>query len=87
MDFTKDLDAFLADGEACTIAGVAQVGIFDKAFQMMFGEVAGTHPVLTIKESALGAAVVGSAVVIRSTTYAIASIQPDGTGFAMLELK
>lgn len=88
MTLVENLDAYLFDsGETCTIAGVAQVGIFDKAFMESMGIVSGNHPVLLIQDTALGSAAEGSAVVIRSTTYSIAAIEPDGTGMTTLRLE
>ena len=88
MAIVENLDAFLVEfGESCTIAGVAQIGIFDKAYQQQFGIVAGNDPVLSIKDSALGSGVEGSTVVVRSTTYTIAAIEPDGTGITLLRLE
>lgn len=88
MALVENLDAFFYDlGDPCTIAGVAQVGIFDKAYQQQFGMVAGAEPLLVIKDSALGSGVEGSTVVVRSTSYTIASIEPDGTGVTALRLE
>lgn len=88
MALVEDFDAFMVDfGEGVTIAGAAQVGIFDKVFQQQFGMVQGSDPVLVIKDSALGSAVEGSAVVVRSVNYTIAAIEPDGYGLTLLQLE
>jgi hypothetical protein len=87
MAFAEDLDPYFADfGENCTIAGVAQTGLFDKQYLSALGIVAGNDPVLLLKDSAVGAAVEGTAVVIRSINYTVATVEPDGTGLSLLRL-
>lgn len=86
MSFTENLDPFFADyGVAATVNGVQVIGIFDKAYQERFGVVSGTEPILIVQSTVSAAE--GQTVVIGSSSYKVASIEPDGTGITVLVLK
>jgi hypothetical protein len=88
MAFVENFDAFMYDhGEPVTIDGLPQMGIFDNAFFEHFGLVGDAHQVLLIKASALGAAVEGDQVTLRSMFFTIAQIERDGTGGVILRLE
>lgn len=88
MAFTENFPDFMADfGVAATVGAVSLTGIFDSAYQDVLGLVAGSQPVLLVETALIPAAVVGTSVVIGSTTYSIAELQPDGTGLTRLVLK
>jgi hypothetical protein len=69
-----------------TVAGVALNGIFDKAYQESYGIVAGDNPVLLI-QSSLVTPIEGDAVIVNSTNYTVASVEPDGQGVTVLQLE
>jgi hypothetical protein len=79
---------FLSDfGVSATVGGVALRGIFDNGYADAFGIVSGSAPVLLISSSSAPSVVVGDAVVIGSSNYSVASIEPDGLGMTRLVLK
>lgn len=79
---------FMADfGVSARVGPVVVTGIFDNAEADTFGMVANSRPVLTVASANVPAAAVGTSVVIGTTTWTIAELQPDGTGFTRLMLK
>lgn len=76
----EDVTVFFADfGEAVTVNGVAAVGIFDTASEVVLGDVMTTAPTLELPASV--SAAVGQAVVVRSVSYTIRQVlsqPPDG---------
>lgn len=88
MAFVEDAAPFLTDfGVAATVGGVSLTGIFDNAYADPFGMVAATSPVLLAADSDVAAAEIGDLVSVGGGTYAVAEIQPDGTGMTRLMLK
>ena len=88
MAFVEDTGAFLSDfGVAATVGGIPMVGIFDDAYSDVLGIVAGTTPVLLVAESDAILVAVGDIASVSDGTYAVAEIQPDGTGMTRLLLK
>lgn len=68
------------------IGGVQQAAIFDNGYVEPFG-VAGRAARLHVPSSAAANVQQGAAVVIGSTQYVVASIEPDGTGVTTLGLE
>jgi hypothetical protein len=88
MEFIEDLSEFMADFSVLARVGSSVVsGIFDAAEADTFGLVANIKPVLTVASKDVPTAAVGTAVVIGTTAYTIAELQPDGTGITRLMLK
>ena len=88
-DMLTDLDNIMnADefGIAAVVDGDAVTGIFDNNYVEIEG-VSGTYPVLTCKTSDVSGAAQGDVVTVNSTSYRIASVQPDGTGVTQLVLE
>ena len=82
--------AFFSDfGIDLTVNGVPVRGIFDNAFGSAFGGmIDGTGPMVRLPSStAAGIVKRGDAVVIGSTGYTVTTVEPDGTGLALLRLE
>ena len=87
MSFVEDLAPYYADfSVSANVGGVIVRGIFDNGFGNAFGVVAGSSPVLITQAAELPAVAVDQAVIINSTTYTVADIEPDGTGMVLLRL-
>ena len=66
-------------GEACTVDGVAAVGILDGASQLVLGDVLITEPSLQLPASVVAAE--GGTVIVRGVSYLIRQVldqPPDG---------
>jgi len=78
--FSEDLSAFFADfGEDCTVQGTAAVGLFNRASQLVLGDVLITEPSLQLPATV--AAAEGGTVVVRGGTYTVRQVldqPPDG---------
>lgn len=89
---STDLAAFFdADdfAETVTVGGVSVLAIFDAPFDMFnaaSGTVETSAPKITCKSTDVSAAVHGTTVVARSTTYYVNGIQNDGAGLTVLFL-
>jgi hypothetical protein len=90
MAFTEDLTDFInADTPGyflATVGGASVGGIFDNGFAEIYG-MDGAKPSLECASSDVTTAVRGTAVVVDSVSYTIASIVPDGTGMTKLVLE
>lgn len=78
-----------AFGEAVTIAGTSNTGIYSPPFQetnVQAGRVEGYAPTLAVLDAAASGVVHGSTVVVRGKTLYVVGIQPDGTGMTVLIL-
>jgi hypothetical protein len=88
--FTENLDPFFSTsdfGETVTIAGQAVVVVWFEPSADAIG-IAGTKPSLVCPTAKLPAGLEEGHVVLRGThLYAIALIQPDGTGVTTLVLE
>lgn len=69
-----------------TVGGSAVSGIFDDAYLDPLG-MSGSQPALLCADADVSTAVHGTAVVVNSVSYTVASIQPDGTGMTRLLLQ
>jgi hypothetical protein len=89
MAFNEDLGVFFTDfAETVTIAGVTGSAIFDDGYaSALDGAVASSGPQLVVRQSAFPGAAVGAAVFARGINYAVAAVEPDGTGIAVLRLE
>lgn len=88
MPVVEDFADFMADfSVSARVGSVVVTGIFDNAESDTFGMVANTRAVLTVASEDVPAAAVGTAVVINTTSWTIAELQPDGTGVTRLMLK
>lgn len=88
MAFTEEIAGYFADfGVDAVVGGVTVRCIFDNSFLDTLGIVAGTQPMVLAKSADVSAISVGAAVTIASVIYAVAEIQPDGTGLTRLMLK
>lgn len=88
MPINEDFAEFMADwGVSARVGSVDVTGIFDNAESDTFGMVSNSRPVLTVASEDVPAAAVGTSVVIGTTNYTIAELQPDGTGITRLMLK
>lgn len=84
--FVEDAAAFLSDfGANATINGQSVRCIFENASDDAFAMVASTGPRLLCADSA--AVAVGNAVSVNGSSYTVAAISPDGTGFMWVILK
>ena len=84
--FVENTAAFLVDfGVNATINGQTVRCIFDNASDDAFSVVAGTGPRLLCADSASVA--VGHSVSVNGSSYTVAAIEPDGTGFKRVILK
>lgn len=76
MLYATDLPLFYADfGEACTIAGVTVMAIFDGGFVQAL-DVAGTQPTLRCIASTVASVAVGASVVRGGVTYTVRGKEP-----------
>lgn len=83
-------DFFYTSGgfaENATIGAATVTVIFDNAAADPFGIVAGTHPEALAISTEVASVAVGDTITLRSITYTVAEIQPDGTGLTRLMLK
>jgi hypothetical protein len=89
MAFSEDVSLFFADfGETATWKGSTSITvIFDNAYQLAYGLVEGTNPVILAKAADVPGVAQGDAISLRSVNYTIADIEPDGTGMTVLRLK
>lgn len=91
--FTENLAAFINPAEFAqriTLAGVEVAAIFDNAYAQggvgVLG-MAGTQPALTLPTASVPATPEGAAVTVGTTSYLVASHEPDGTGMSVLLLE
>lgn len=87
--FNEDLSEFLDATEMAdnaTIGGATVAGIFDNQFVEVHG-IEGVRPVFTCDEDDVSSLSHGSSLTIKSTSYKVAGIQPDGTGLTSLILE
>lgn len=84
----EDLSLFFSDfATTATIGGSSVSAIFDSEFLAAFGLVETAAPMLTARSADVSGASVGDAVTVNSTSYKIASLEPDGTGITVVRLK
>lgn len=87
--FAEDLSEFLDDTELAdnaTIGASTIAGIFDNQFVEVHG-IEGVRPVFTCAEANVSAIAHGDALTIKSISFKVAGIQPDGTGLTSLILE
>ncbi len=87
--FTEDLSDFLDTTELAdnaTIGSVTVAGIFDNQFVEVHG-IEGVRPVFTCDEANVSSIAHGDALTIKSTSYKVAGVHPDGTGLTSLILE
>ena len=85
--FAEDHGIYLADfGVDATLDGQAVRVIFDNAYTEVLG-LATRSPRAGLPSSSAGSAQQGSVLVVSGTTYQVASVQPDGTGWTELMLE
>jgi len=87
--FAEDLSEFLDDTELAdnaTIGASTIAGIFDNQFVEVNG-IEGVRPVFTCAEANVATIAHGDALTIKSTSFKVAGIQPDGTGLTSLILE
>lgn len=89
--YTEDIDVYLtAFGETVTVDGVDITAIVDteySALNLGIG-IESSEPQITCKSTDVSAAVEGTPVTMRSTSYAVAGPpEPDGTGVTVLKLE
>jgi hypothetical protein len=90
MPMTEDLTVFFNVAEhatAATLSGAAVTGIYDNAYDDAFGAIGMTGPAFVMASASVGAATIGSTLVVSGTSYRVRSIQPDGTGVSRLLLE
>jgi len=87
MPLVENNAAFFADfGVPATIAGAPVAVIFDNEYMASL-DVESSNPLALASAADVAAVAHGDAVVIGTASYTIAGIQPDGTGFTILELE
>lgn len=95
MSFTEDFADFLhADTPGYQVAavvfgGTATVsvgGLFDDAWGDALSLVTGTRPSLLVTDASIPGLAQGDLVTVAGTVYAVAELQPDGTGLTRLVL-
>jgi len=87
--FTEDLSEFLDATEMAdnaTIGSATVAGIFDNQFVEVHG-IEGVRPVFTCDESDVSSIAHGDALTIKTVSYKVAGVQPDGTGLTSLILE
>ncbi len=86
--YTEKYDEFMADfAKPVRVGSIVVNAIFDNAEFDSFGIVANSRPMLTVATEDIPCAVVGTAVMVGTTQYTIAELQPDGTGITLVMLK
>jgi len=87
MAFSENLSVFFTDfAETVTVSGSSFLAIFDNAYVDALG-VAGTRPALTCKTSDVSGVVFDAAATVRTISYKVVGIEPDGTGITVLLLE
>ncbi len=87
--FAENLSEFLDDTELAdnaTIGASTIAGIFDNQFVEVNG-IEGVRPVFTCAEANVATIAHGDALTIKSISFKVAGIQPDGTGLTSLILE
>lgn len=90
--FAEDLSPFFSTAEFAVDAildGVAVRGIFDRKYIDAGAGMgmASTAPAFTLASGAVPASPVGKLLTVNGENYAIAAIEPDGTGITLLILE
>jgi len=87
--FTEDLSEFLDSTEMAdnaTIGASTIAGIFDNQFVEVHG-IEGVRPVFVCAEADVSSIAHGDALTIKTVSYKVAGVQPDGTGLTSLILE
>jgi len=87
--FTEDLSEFLDSTEMAdnaTIGAATVAGIFDNQFVEVHG-IEGVRPVFVCDEADVASIAHGDALTIKTVSYKVAGVQPDGTGLTSLILE
>ena len=80
------LSGYFTDfGETVTWSGGSFTAIFDVPVYES-GQVLATTPILTAPSTDIGALAAGDSVSIRSTTYTVRTVEPDGTGLTIITI-
>ncbi len=83
----SDIALMLQDfGQAVTVKGVSVQAVFDNGYAAELG-MDGLGPRLTLATADAATVAQGDAVVVGSTSYTVASVEPDGTGVTVLRLQ
>ena len=87
--FAEDLSEFLDSTEMAdnaTIGASTIAGIFDNQFVEVHG-IEGVRPVFVCAEADVSSIAHGDALTIKTVSYKVAGVQPDGTGLTSLILE
>lgn len=82
MPATEDLTVYFSEADfadACTVGGVAALGIFDRATELMLGEALVQAPSLLLPATVVASD--GTTVVVRGVSYVVRQVldqPPDG---------
>lgn len=83
----ESFSSFLADfGVTATVGGVSVKGVFENGFADVFG-MDSAKPSLMCTSSDISAAARGTAVMVATISYTVASVEADGTGMTKLMLE
>jgi len=86
MNFAADNAAFLADfGLDATLNNAPVRIIFDSAYLASL-DVESSNPVALLPDGDAVGVRQGAVLTVLGATYQVVAVQPDGTGFTMLEL-
>ena len=78
----------LANATASLSGGVAVNGIFGNEYgEEVAGLAGGFFPVFQFRNADAPGVVVGDSITINGTAYAVAGVEPDGTGWTALILR
>ena len=69
-----------------TLNGTPLHVIFDEGYKEQMGLIEDQNPMVTVKDSDVMGVVHGATVVVKSRTFKVREIQPDGTGLTVLQL-
>lgn len=89
MKFVEDHAAYFTDFSVPATLGLATIEvIFDKAYiGALMGLVESTGPCCLVMEKDIPNMKQGTSIVIGGKTYAVTSVEPDGTGLTTLQLR
>jgi len=83
--FAGDFDVFMGDfGEQIMLAGAPVRAVFEVPTAQAL-DVYGTAPMITLPST--HAVQTGQTVIVRSVTYTIIGVEPDGTGMTRARLE
>jgi len=87
MAFVEDLTPFFSEfGETCTVDGVQITAIVDSPYTQAL-DVATSAWSLTCRAADVTTVVFNDTATVRSVSYRVVGIEPDGTGVTVLRLE